>query len=177
MHTLYTIGHSTHSMEDFIGMLASFSIRMLADIRRFPGSRKFPRFGSEVLATALKDKGIGYVHLEELGGRRAVQPHSRNDRWRNAAFRGYADYMETPSFEKGIEKLEALAVKQPTACMCSEAVWWRCHRSMVSDYLKAKGWEVLHIMAPGKATEHPYTQPARVEGDKVVYFDAGLFDR
>ncbi|WP_300599927.1 DUF488 family protein [Niabella sp.] len=177
LHTLYTIGHSTHSSEDFIHMLQSFNIRMLADIRRFPGSKKFPRFNSEELAAELKSNGIGYVHLEVLGGRRNVQEHSRNHRWRNASFRGYADYMETPEFTKGIKQLEALAVKQPTACMCSEAVWWRCHRSLVADYLKAKGWQVLHIMGIGKAEEHPYTSPARVAGDQVFYFDAGLFDQ
>ncbi|MBO9595376.1 MAG: DUF488 domain-containing protein [Niabella sp.] len=157
-------------------MLQSFNIRMLADIRRFPGSRKFPQFNSEALEAMLKSNGIGYVHLEALGGRRKVQEHSRNDRWRNASFRGYADYMETPEFKAGIAALEAFALKQPTACMCSEAVWWRCHRSLVADYLKAKGWKVLHIMATGKAEEHPYTAPARVVGNHVFYFDAGLFD-
>ncbi|MCF3108021.1 DUF488 domain-containing protein [Niabella sp. CC-SYL272] len=176
MHTLYTIGHSTQSVEAFIGMLQSFNIRMLADIRRFPGSKKFPQFNSEALATALNNNGIGYIHLEALGGRRKVQEASRNNRWRNASFRGYADYMETAGFEKGITELEAIATKQPTACMCSEAVWWRCHRSLVADYLKAKGWKVLHIMAVGKIEEHPYTAPARVAGNRVFYFDAGLFD-
>ncbi|MCD2421703.1 DUF488 domain-containing protein [Niabella pedocola] len=157
-------------------MLQAFNIRMLADIRRFPGSKKFPQFNGEVLEATLKNNGIEYVHLEALGGRRKVQEHSRNDRWHNASFRGYADYMETPDFEKAIKKLEAFAIKQPTACMCSEAVWWRCHRSLVADYLKAKGWKVLHIMAVGKAATHPYTAPARVVGDHVFYFDAGLFD-
>lgn len=175
-HIIYTIGHSTHSMEEFIGMLKSFQIRVLADIRRFPGSRMYPRFNKENLNAVLKRNGIEYIHFEDLGGRRKVHEDSANNRWHNASFRGYADYMETEAFEKAIEKLVALALDQPTAYMCSEAVWWRCHRSMVSDYLKAKGWRVWHIMAPGKAEEHPYTSPARVVGDQVSYSDGSLFD-
>ncbi|ANH80529.1 Fe-S cluster assembly protein HesB [Niabella ginsenosidivorans] len=158
-------------------MLQSFDISTLADIRRFPGSRKYPWFNKEDLAAALEKNGIRYMHLEELGGRRKVQKDSGNSRWRNASFRGYADYMETAAFEKAVLKLEALALAQPTAYMCSEAVWWRCHRSMVSDYLKAKGWKVLHIMAAGKAEEHSYTSPARVVGDRVFYSDENLFDQ
>lgn len=176
-HTIYTIGHSTHSMDDFINMLKSFDIKALADIRRFPGSRKYPQFNKENLETALGNNGISYTHLEGLGGRRKVQTGSRNDRWRNDSFRGYADYMETADFENAVANLEAIAVKQPTVYMCSEAVWWRCHRSMVSDYLKAKGWTVLHIMVAGKADEHPYTSPARVVGKHVYYSDENLFNQ
>ena len=147
-------------MEAFIGMLQSFGIEMLSDIRRFAGSRKYPQFNQE-----------------NLGGRRKVQKDSKNNRWRNESFRGYADYMETAEFEKAIVGLEKIAETQRTAYMCSEAVWWRCHRSMVSDYLKAKGWKVLHIMAKGKADEHPYTSPARVVGDCVLYSDEDLFNQ
>ena len=168
-HTIYTIGHSTRSLEAFVEMLQTFDITALADIRRFPGSRKFPHFNKEDLATSLQEIGITYTHLEDLGGRRKVQEDSTNGRWRNDSFQGYADYMETKDFEKAAAKLEAIALKQPTAYMCAEAVWWRCHRSMVSDYLKAKGWEVLHIMGTDKADEHPYTSPARVVGDRVSY--------
>lgn len=124
----------------------------------------------------LPKTGIDYIHLVDLGGRRKVQVGSRNNRWRNDSFRGYADYMETKDFEKAAAKLEAIALEQPTAYMCSEAVWWRCHRSMVSDYLKARGWRVLHIMAAGKAEEHPYTSPARVVGTRVFYSDEDLFN-
>lgn len=173
--TIYTIGHSTHNLHDFINMLQSFNIRNLVDIRNFPGSRKFPQFNKEPLDNSLREHGIHYLHLQELGGRRKVQKDSKNNRWHNASFRGYADYMETESFKKGISTLTTIAIKHPTAYMCSEAVWWRCHRSMVSDYLKAKGWTVLHIMAVGKAEEHPYTSPARIIGDRVVYFDENLF--
>lgn len=173
---IYTIGHSTHGVNEFIGMLQSFGITSLVDIRRFPGSRRLPQFNKENLAAALQQNGISYSHLEDLGGRRPPQKHSKNTRWRNESFRGYADYMETKDFEKSVTKLEEIALKQPTAYMCSEAVWWRCHRSMVSDYLKAKGWKVLHIMGEGKAEEHPYTSPARIVGDRVFYSEQTLFD-
>lgn len=144
------------------------------DIRRFPGSRKFPSFNKTQLAMDLQEVGIEYTHLEDLGGRRKVQAGSKNNRWRNDSFRGYADYMETMDFINAVSKLEAIALAKTTAYMCSEAVWWRCHRSMVSDYLKARGWQVLHIMAIGKAKEHAYTQPAKVEGQTVSYHDDSL---
>lgn len=174
-HIVYTIGHSTHSWQDFLSMLQSFGIKNLVDIRRFPSSRKFPYFNKENLETTLKSSGIRYLHLVELGGRRQVQKDSKNSRWRNDSFRGYADYMETADFHKAITQLETIALSGPTAYMCSEAVWWRCHRSLVSDYLKAKGWTVLHIMAAGREEEHPYTSPARIEGDRVLYADKDLF--
>lgn len=176
-NTIYTIGHSTHSVNDFISILQSFDIRALVDIRRFPGSRKYPGFNKEQLAEELQKAGINYTHLEELGGRRKAQVNSKNNRWRNESFRGYADYMETDEFAKAVAELEAIALKQRTAYMCSEAVWWRCHRSMVSDYLKAKGWAVLHIMAKGKTEEHPYTSPARVVNGHVFYYDEDLFNQ
>ena len=170
-HTIYTIGHSTHSITEFLNMLRSFDIKILADIRSLPGSRKFPQFNKEDLKISLEGAGIQYIHLADLGGRRKVKKDSKNNRWNNDSFRAYADYMETEEFKNAIVKLEHIALEHPTAYMCSEAVWWRCHRSMVSDYLKAKGWTVLHIMAIGKVQEHPYTAPARiVEGD-VFYFD------
>lgn len=175
-HIIYTIGHSTHDLHDFISMLQSFEIRNLVDIRRFPGSKKYPHFNREYLQAAAKEAGIYYTHIEGLGGRRSMQKDSKNNRWKNASFRGYADYMETAAFEKSISILEALALENPTAYMCSEAVWWRCHRALVSDYLKAKGWKVLHIMAAGKAEEHPYTSPARVVGKHVFYSDENLFN-
>ena len=167
--TIFTIGHSTRTIEEFLDLLFSFDIKILADIRRLPGSRKYPQFDQDALKKSLAENGIEYVYIEDLGGRRKVSPDSKNTAWRNKSFQGYADYMETESFENGIKVLEKLALEKNTAMMCSEAVWWRCHRSMVSDYLKSKGWEVLHIMALGKATEHPYTSPARVLGDQVFY--------
>ena len=167
--TIYTIGHSTRTIEEFLDLLFSFDIKILADIRRLPGSRKYPQFDQDNLRKSLEENGIEYIYIEELGGRRKVSPDSKNTTWRNKSFQGYADYMETESFENGVKELEKLALEKNTAMMCSEAVWWRCHRSIVSDYLKAKGWEVLHIMALGKATEHPYTAPARIIGNQVFY--------
>lgn len=168
-HTVYTIGHSTHTLEEFLEMLQSFKIKMVVDIRSFPGSRKFPQFNNENLKVSLPANDIGYIHLKELGGRRKVNKESLNTRWRNDSFRAYADYMETDSFERGMRQLEEIALQSPTAYMCSEAVWWRCHRSMVSDVLKAEGWKVLHIMGTGKSEEHPYTSPAIVADGKVRY--------
>lgn len=168
-HTVYTIGHSTHTLEEFLEMLQSFKIKMVVDIRSFPGSRKFPQFNNENLKVSLPANDIGYIHLKELGGRRKVNKESLNTRWRNDSFRAYADYMETDSFEGGMRQLEEIALQSPTAYMCSEAVWWRCHRSMVSDVLKAEGWKVLHIMGTGKSEEHPYTSPAIVADGKVRY--------
>ncbi|MGV3762756.1 DUF488 domain-containing protein [Parapedobacter sp.] len=173
-HVIYTIGHSNRRLDEFMAMLQSFAIEYLVDIRRLPGSRKFPQFDQDHLAHSLAGIGIQYVHISELGGRRKAKKDTQNNRWRNDSFRGYADYMETEDFERAIIRLEAIALTHPTAYMCSEAVWWRCHRAMVSDYLKAKGWTVLHIMARGKTEEHPYTSPARIVGDHVFYSDEEL---
>lgn len=170
-HIIYTIGHSTHSLDEFLNMLRSFDIKILADIRSLPGSRRFPQFDMENIKISLEETGIQYIHLADLGGRRKMKKDSKNNRWNNDSFRGYADYMETKEFENAIVKLEHIALEQPTAYMCSEAVWWRCHRSMVSDYLKAKGWAVLHIMATGKVQEHKYTSPARIVDGNVFYYD------
>lgn len=168
---IYSIGHSVHSIEFFLDMLKSFDIEMLIDIRRFPGSRKYPWFNKESLEDVLSENNIGYIHLEELGGRRKVRPDSVNNRWQNISFQGYADYMQTTEFETGVKKLQKTALKNITAFMCSEALWWRCHRSMVSDYLKAKGWNVIHIMGIGKVEEHHYTSPARIINGNVLYSD------
>ncbi|CAN5833872.1 DUF488 domain-containing protein [soil metagenome] len=167
--TIWTIGHSTHPFDEFVEMLMAFNIESVVDIRSFPGSRKFPQFNKEALEIYLPQNNIRYVHLKTLGGRRKAKPDSQNTSWRHAAFRGYADYMETDEFKDGIKELEKIALKQRTAYMCSEAVWWRCHRSMVSDYLKVKGWKVMHIMGSKKASEHPYTSPAKIVDGKLSY--------
>ncbi len=167
--SIFTIGHSTRSMEEFLLMLQSFDIQLLADIRSYPGSRRYPYFNKEAMKLSLKDAGIGYIHFPELGGRRRPRPDSVNTAWRNEAFRGYADYMETAEFRKAIARLDELAQTQKTAYMCSEAVWWRCHRSLVSDYLKTKGWQVLHIQSEGKAAAHPFTAAARLEQGNLFY--------
>lgn len=166
---IWTIGHSTHSLEEFIAMLKSFRIEMVADVRSFPGSRRVPHFNKESLEVALPQYGLRYIHIKNLGGRRKVHPDSRNISWRHPAFRGYADFMETETFMEGIMNLEQIAVEQLTAFMCAEAVWWRCHRSMISDYLKAEGWNVMHIINVEKSIEHPYTKPARIVDGKLSY--------
>jgi uncharacterized protein (DUF488 family) len=166
---IWTIGHSTRTEDEFLEILASFGIQALVDIRTLPGSRKFPHFNKEHLDRKLQQAGIAYFHFAELGGRRKPKEDSQNTAWRHPSFRGYADYMETNEFRGGIEKLELLAKTRRVAYMCSEAVWWKCHRSLVSDYLKTKGWIVNHITGVGKSTMHPYTSPARVEQGKLFY--------
>lgn len=167
--TVWTIGHSTRSMEELVEMLHSFQIETVVDIRSYPGSRRYPHFNKEALEISLPGNNLQYIHLKELGGRRKVNPDSKNTAWLHLAFRGYADYMETDAFKEGAEELEKIALKQRTAYMCSEAVWWRCHRSMVSDYLKVQGWKVMHIMGVGKADEHPYTAPAKIVNGALSY--------
>lgn len=166
---IWTIGHSTHPLEEFVEMLKSFDIEEVVDVRSYPGSRKFPQFNKENLTESLPQNNIEYTHIKDLGGRRKVDPESIHTVWRHPAFRGYADYMDTSDFETGIEELIKLAESKRVAYMCSEAVWWRCHRSMISDYLKSKGWIVMHIMAIGKADEHPYTAPAEIVDGELIY--------
>ena len=166
---VWTIGHSTHTFDEFKAMLKSFQIELVADIRSFPGSGRYPHFNKELLEVSLPENNIRYVHLKELGGRRKTKPDSKNTGWRLAAFRGYADYMETGDFKSAINELENIAVKSRTAYMCSESLWWRCHRSLVSDYLKFIGWKVVHIMGEGKSMEHPFTKPARITEGKLLY--------
>ena len=167
--TIWTIGHSTRSLEEFLQLLKSFDIQLLADIRTFPGSRRYPHFNKESISESLRKESIDYVHLVELGGRRKPEPDSINTSWRHASFRGYADYMQTSAFHQAIAKLENLALNKKVAYMCSEAMWWKCHRALVSDYLKVKGWKVYHIMDKEKSTEHPYTSPARPVQGKLFY--------
>jgi uncharacterized protein (DUF488 family) len=167
--SIWTIGHSTHTLDEFMVMLKSFQIDLVVDIRSFPGSRRYPYFNKESLAVSLPENKIEYIHLRELGGRRKTTVDSRNTGLRVASFRGYADYMETDKFNSAIKELECLADKKRVVFMCAEAVWWRCHRSLVSDYLKKQGWTVIHIMGVGKAQEHPYTSPARIVEDKLLY--------
>ncbi len=166
---LSTVGHSTRPIEELIGALGSFEIKVLADVRSFPGSRRHPHFNQEQLRVSLPAAGIGYQHFSELGGRRRALADSNNMAWRNKTFRGYADYMETSEFLAGITRLLELARTRRTAIMCAEAVWWRCHRSLISDYLKANGVRVMHIMAAGKSEEHPFTSAARIVNGELSY--------
>jgi uncharacterized protein (DUF488 family) len=167
---IWTIGHSTRQLEEFIAALDANDIKLVADVRMFPGSKRYPQFNRETLAAALKEAGIGYEHFRELGGRRKPKRDSRNTAWRNDAFRGYADYMETDVFCKGVERLLNCAKESGrTAMMCAEAVWWRCHRSLISDFLKAGGVEVIHIIDAKKREDHPFTSAARVVDGKLSY--------
>jgi uncharacterized protein (DUF488 family) len=167
--SIWTVGHSTRTIEEFIDLLRHHQIETLVDVRHFPGSRKFPHFSKGALHDALVTAGIRYEHLVELGGRRPVHPDSHNVAWRNASFRGYADYMETDPFRGGVERLLEIARAGRTAIMCSEAVWWRCHRSMIADYLKAMGVQVSHILSAKKVQDHPYTSAARLVDGRLWY--------
>ena len=167
--SVWTIGHSTLAIEDFLRLLQTSEIRRLADVRSFPGSRRYPQFNKDHLQLSLAANQIEYVHLPELGGRRRARPDSINMSWRNESFRGYADYMETHGFELGMSKLLDLAAQRRTAIMCAESLWWRCHRSLISDYLKVKGIEVVHIIAGGKSEPHPYTSAARIVDGELSY--------
>jgi uncharacterized protein (DUF488 family) len=166
---IWTIGHSTRSLEEFTAALDSFEIKILADVRSFPGSRRYPHFNKEQLNASLAGRGIEYQHFPELGGRRRARSDSVNMVWRNESFRGYADYMETKEFSRGIARLRELARRGRTAIMCSEAVWWRCHRSLISDYLKVNRVEVVHILGVGKAEIHPFTSAARIVNGALSY--------
>src|SRR5687768_9756444 len=134
---ILTIGHSTRSLSEFINALHSQQVEALADVRKLPGSRRYPHFDQAPLAAALHVEGISYQLFPGLGGRRKPRPESRNTAWRHPAFRGYADHMETPEFADAVKQLTALALERRTAIMCAEAVWWRCHRSLIADYFKA----------------------------------------
>jgi uncharacterized protein (DUF488 family) len=166
---VWTIGHSTLAIEEFLRMLGSFEIEVLVDVRSFPGSRRYPQFNKKNLSTSLIEAGIEYIHMPEIGGRRKVKPDSQNMAWRNESFRGYADYMETEQFRAGIERLVEIAGARRTAIMCAEAVWWRCHRSLISDYLKARGSEVIHILNKAKSEPHPFTSAARIVNGELSY--------
>jgi uncharacterized protein (DUF488 family) len=186
---IWTIGHSTRTIDDFISLLKENQINVLADVRAWPGSKRYPHFNKDALAESLNAQAIRYEHFPELGGKRKSRPDSRNTAWRNVSFRGYADYIETEPFQKGIERLLHLAGQRAAAwvaadkrhddweavtpcsiaIMCAEAVWWRCHRSLIADYLKVRGIEVLHILGPNKVDPHPYTPAARIVNGELSY--------
>jgi uncharacterized protein (DUF488 family) len=168
---VWTIGHSSRSLEDFLALLKGAIIEQVADVRRYPGSRAFPHFNQGLLAHYLKDNGIQYLHFPELGGRRNPNPESPHTVWKNSAFQAYADYMDQEAFRSGLIRLVQVANEMRTAIVCAEALWWRCHRSMIADALKARGIKVLHIMGAGKFSEHPYTSAAKIIDGKLYYGD------
>jgi uncharacterized protein (DUF488 family) len=173
---IFTIGHSTHAIDHFMRLLKQHEIELLADIRRFPSSARHPQFNREALEQSLRDNGIAYEHYPALGGRRKPVEGSRNNAWRHNAFRGYADYMETGDFAAAVNDLAAKAMAKTTAYMCSEGLWWQCHRSLVSDHFKAAGWTVYHIFPNGTVKEHPYSPAARIVNGRLDYSAPGLFD-
>lgn len=156
-HVIFTIGHSTHSIEEFIALLNAHNVRHLVDVRSIPKSRHVPQFNTDALESSLRAAGIAYTHLKSLGGRRHSRKDSINTGWRNASFRGYADYMATPGFAEGLSTLMRIARDTRTVIMCAEAVPWRCHRSLIADALILKGWEVRDILSAAPAAEHKLT--------------------
>jgi uncharacterized protein (DUF488 family) len=167
---IWTIGHSTRTIDIFISFLEENGIKLVADVRSLPGSKRHPQFNRETLAKSLTEHGIRYEHFPELGGRRKARKDSRNTAWRNASFRGYADHMETEEFRTGIERLFDVAAESgPAAIMCAEAVWWRCHRALISDYLKVRGIDVMHILDASKSEPHPFTSAAHVIDGTLSY--------
>ena len=167
--TLYSIGHSTHTARELVELLRAHGVERVVDVRAIPGSRHNPQFGRLALARSLRASRIGYRHLKALGGRRRALPDSMNLGWRNASFRGYADYMQTDAFAAGLARLAELATQRSTAIMCAEAVPWRCHRSLIADALAVTGWRVLHIQSRKTARPHETTAFLEVRAGRLVY--------
>lgn len=169
LSSIWTIGHSTRSADEFNQILLAHQIHALVDVRSFPGSRRYPHFNKTELSRSLEAVGIVYEHNPQLGGRRRPNQESKNTAWKNASFRAYADHMESDEFHKGIGELLALASEKRTAVMCAEALWWRCHRSLIADFLKAAGLEVIHILDAKHTETHPYTPVARILDGHLSY--------
>lgn len=168
MTVVYTVGHSTRSIEEFVALLHRGAIRAVIDVRAFPMSRRHPHFNRDVLSATLAANDITYAHAPALGGRRRPRPDSPNGAWRNDGFRAYADHMSTPEFRRGIDELIASAARAPTTVMCAEAVPWRCHRSLIADALVARGCEVRHLL-DASINPHTLTEFARVVNAEVTY--------
>ena len=167
--TIRTIGHSTRPIEEFVALLAAHGVRHVADVRRFPFSPRHPQYNREPLRDALAAAGIGYTHIERLGGRRRPRRDSANAGWRNPAFRGFADHMRTPAFAAALRRLERIATHRPTAIMCAEAFFVRCHRALIADALVVRGWRVLHIQSARTARPHVRTKFLRVRAGVPGY--------
>lgn len=166
---LWTIGHSTHPIDEFRDILRAHRITRVADVRRFAGSKRHPQFNPTELQASLGVAGIGYTPMVELGGRRTPLAESPHSAWRNEAFRGYADHMDTAEFVTAACSLAALARIERVSVMCAEGPWWRCHRAMIADYFKAHGWDVQHIIGTAAAKKHPYTPVARIVDGRLTY--------
>jgi uncharacterized protein (DUF488 family) len=166
---MWTVGHSTRSLPELTTLVRAHGVTLIADVRRYPRSRRHPHFNVEALPAALARTGLGYVHLPGLGGLRREQPDSVNQGWRNPAFRGYADYMQMPEFAHELDRLRSLGGAARVAVMCAEAVWWRCHRSLIADALVARGEPVLHILTAERPEAHRLRDFARVDAGRVSY--------
>jgi uncharacterized protein (DUF488 family) len=166
--TLYSIGHSTRPIEEFITLLSSNGVRKLADVRTIPKSRRHPQFNGDVLDASLRAQGIDYRHFPALGGLRKPRRDSPNTAWRNTSFRGYADHMQTPAFATALDDLLVWAT-MPAAIMCAEAVWWQCHRQLIADALVARGCDVAHILSSARPGAHTLTAFAQVREGAVTY--------
>ncbi len=164
-----TVGHSTNEWKDFLKLLRASSVERIVDVRSIPRSRHNPQFNRETLSAKLRSAGIGYVYLRKLGGLRHARRDSENTGWHNASFRGYADYMQTPDFEAGLQRLMKLAKQKRSALMCAEAVPWRCHRSLIADVLLVRGTRVEHILSGKRRYGHSLTPFARVRGERITY--------
>jgi uncharacterized protein (DUF488 family) len=173
LSTVWTIGHSSRPVEAFLDLLAHYGIEALADVRRFPGSKRHPSYAQEPLHAALERCGIEYAWLPALGGRRRPRADSPNTAWRNASFRGYADHMASAEFASGMDQLLVLAAECRTAVMCAEAVWWRCHRALIADALCAGGIDVQHILGLDHCVPHPFTSAARIVDGQLNYAHPG----
>lgn len=171
---VFSVGHSTRSIDEFLAILREARVARVADVRAFPRSRRHPQFDGDELGRSLSDIGADYHHLPLLGGRRSARRGavSRNTLWRVEAFRNYADYAETPAFADALTELERLARERPTAYMCAEAVWWRCHRRLITDYLLARGWHVAHLLALGQQQPASLTPGAVVRADRTIEYSA-----
>lgn len=167
--TVWTVGHSTRSWEEFVRLLWAYELQAVADVRKLPGSRRLPQFDQEALTNNLPDDGIGYRWFPALGGRRKANKDSPNTGWRNLSFRGYADHLESEEFATGLEELLELAKRERTTLMCAEAVWWRCHRRLIADVLELRGVEVIHIMDETHAKRHSIAPPAHVVHGRLSY--------
>ena len=174
---IYTIGHSTRELGEFLGLLAAHRVAQVVDVRRYPASRRHPQFARDALAAALHESGVGYHHEPALGGRRAARRYSANTAWRSAGFRGYADYMETPAFEDALARLRELARARPTAILCAEAVPWRCHRQLIADALVARGEDVSHILGATRVDAHQLSAHAQVLPAGRLRYPAGPPDQ
>jgi len=168
--TIYTVGHSTRSSEELLALLGEAGVERLADVRAFPTSRRHPQFNRDALADWLGAAGIDYRHMPALGGRRSPVPGSANGGWREVAFQGYADHMRSAEFQDALAALEAAARESPTAIMCAEAVWWRCHRRLIADALLARDWRVEHLGIGEGRTAHELTEFAVVGPDGTLTY-------